>query len=400
MADRRRIAVATFGRSDFSILRPLCGLLVASDLFDVGLLVGGAHFEEVSGRTITDVEASGIPVWARVDPGIVDRSPLGAVRVMSEQMSGFAAAVDSASPRPDLVVILGDRYEAVAAGLAMVPLGVPVAHISGGSVTEGAIDDVFRHCLTKIAALHFCDLPEFALRIHRMGESADRIFTTGALGLDAFVGEPRSTFEEFTARFSLVGLEPGYTLMTLHPESRHPDRTGPMCAALVSALRATDRQVVATYPNADPGADEIVEQLLELDGDSQFHVVRSFGPDWYPTAMAHASLMIGNSSGGIIEAASFGLPVVDIGHRQGGRDHGANVLHSERDEESIGRAIEQATEPSFVELVASEGNIYGDGRAAERVLQALTSVEWSIVSAPKPFVDPDPAFRGSRMECT
>ena len=406
MTEARRIAVATFGRSDFSILRPLCHLLLAQPGFDVGLWAGGAHFEEISGRTIEDVESSGIPIWARINGGDYDRSGPGTVDMMAAQMLGFGAAavggerpgVTVVGPPVDLVLILGDRFEAVAAGLAMVPLGIPVGHISGGSITEGAIDDVFRHCLTKIAAIHFCDLSRFARRIHLMGEPPERIFTTGALGLDAFRTAPIHGLDVFAARFGLEGLRAGFVLGTLHPESRRPDVTRPMAESMVAAVLATGRQAVFTYPNADPGSDEIIEVVEAASRvRPEFHCVRGFGADWYPTAMHHAGLMIGNSSGGIIEAASFELPVVDIGDRQRGREHGPNVVHSGRDRAAIFDAIQEATDPSF-RVRAGAANIYGDGRGAERVIAGLLDVNFDELAAPKRFADPDPTFKGDLRE--
>lgn len=366
-------------------------------MFEAGMWVGGAHFEETSGRTVTDIEASGLPIWARIDGGDYDRSPVGTAEMMAAQLSGFAAVAADADG-PDLVVILGDRFEAVAAGLAMVPLGVPVAHISGGSITEGAIDDVFRHCLTKIAALHFCDLPRFARRIQYMGEPVDRIFTTGALGLDAFAQAETSDVDTFVTRLGLDGLRPGFALATLHPESQHPEVTAPMAEAMVAALDATGLQVVYTYPNADPGSTAIIDTIEAAAADRpDAYCVRGFGADWYPTAMAHAGLMIGNSSGGIIEAASFGLPVVDIGDRQKGREHGPNVIHCSRDRSGILDAIETATGEGFGPRAAAP-NVYGDGRGAERVVAALESVDWDALAEPKRFADPDPEFGGELME--
>lgn len=359
---------------------------------------GGGHFEEISGQTISDVEASGLPIWARVDAGSADRSPLGTVRMMADQMTGYGEA--AVADTPDLVIVLGDRYEAVAAGLAMVPIGLPVAHISGGSITEGAMDDVFRHCLTKIAAVHFCDLPSFARRIQRMGEHPSRIVTTGALGLDAFVDHEPVTFDAFVERFELHGLRPGFVIATLHPESGTPAATAPMAEAMLFALAESGRQVVITHPNADPGADEVLAAIEAASGRPEIYSVPGFGADWYPTAMHHAGLMIGNSSGGIIEAASFGLPVVDIGDRQKGREHGSNVLHCDRDRAAIRAAIDVATGPDFVAQSSTGGNIYGDGRGADRVIATLRQVEWESLGQPKRFADHDPDFRGERLVLT
>lgn len=401
MSRERTVAVATFGRSDFSILRPLVARLVDADGFDAGLWVGGAHFDEVSGYTVRDIEASGLPIWARVEDSsdYRDRSPQSTVEVMAAQLTGFARAAEQA--RPDLLLVLGDRFEAVSAGLAMVPLGVPVGHISGGSITEGAIDDVFRHCLTKIAALHFCELPRFARRIHHMGEDPATIFTTGALGLDALVAAQPHSFDEFAAHFRFDGLRPGYVLATLHSETRQVGLTADMAAATVSAIAGSGRQVVYTYPNADPGSDAVIAKIEAAAQEPDAFCVRSFGAAWYPTAMAHAAMMVGNSSGGIIEAATFNLPVVDIGERQKGREHGANVIHCGRDEASIAAGIGRAGSADF-RRAAEAGNIYGDGRGAERVLAALTTLEWDRLGRPKRFVDPDPSFRGKLMElsCT
>jgi UDP-hydrolysing UDP-N-acetyl-D-glucosamine 2-epimerase len=401
MLNERAVAVATFGRSDFSILRPLVARLVETSGFNAGLWVGGAHFDEVSGCTVRDIEASGLPIWARIDDSADygDRSPYSTVEVMAAQLTGFARA--AAQARPDLLLILGDRFEAVSAGLAMVPLGVPVGHISGGSITEGAIDDVFRHCLTKIAALHFCELPRFARRIHHMGEDPATIFTTGALGLDALVAAQPHSFDEFAAHFGFDGLRPGYVLATLHSETRQVDLTADMAAATVSAIARSGRQVVYTYPNADPGSDAVIAQIEAATQEPDAFCVRSFGAAWYPTAMAHAAMMVGNSSGGIIEAATFNLPVVDIGERQTGREHGANVIRCGRDEASIAAGIERAGSADF-RLAARGGNIYGDGHGAERVAAALTTLDWERLGRSKRFVDPDPSFRGDLMElsCT
>lgn len=395
----RRVAVATFGRSDFSILRPLCRLLDANPSYEMGMWVGGAHFEEVSGRTVDEVDASGLPIWARIDGGTHDRSGRGTVEMMAAQLTGFAKALDVIPSQvpPDLVLILGDRYEAVAAGLAMVPLGVPVGHISGGSITAGAIDDVFRHCLTKIAAVHFCDLPRFARRIHYMGEPPSRIFTTGALGLDAFRDAATKSLTALVDQFGLGDLEPGFVLATLHPETRQPDRTRAMAEAMVEALIESGRHVVITYPNADPGSDEIVTVIEAAAAHERIRRVKGFGAEWYPTAMAHAGLVVGNSSAGIIEAASFGLPVVDIGDRQKGRERGPNVLHCERDRSAILDAIQSATSPRWSPR-AQSGNIYGDGRGAERVMAALSSLDWSVLGRPKEFAEPDPSFDGALLE--
>lgn len=402
----RKIAVVTVGRSDFSILRPLCQLLAAAPDFSLELWVGGAHFDATGGMTVRDIEASGLPIGAEIKAQTFGHDPEAVTRNMAEQTDGFgraAAAAIAAGRRPNLVVILGDRYEAIAAGLAMVPFGLPVAHISGGSITEGAMDDLFRHALTKLSALHFCDLPEFADRICQMGEEPWRVSVTGALGLDGIIARPVEPLENMAATFGLDGLCAGYVLATLHPETVAQHRTPKMARAMVDALQSFGGQVVYTYPNADPGADTIIE-AIETAGALRpdHHVVRNFGSRWFYTAMAHAGMVVGNSSSGIYEAASFGLPVVDIGARQRGRFHGKNVIHCADDSPAILAGLEEARAvgPSLADMA----NPYGDGHAAMRVVEVLRELDWARLAGPKLFVNADDApiahrgLAGSRID--
>lgn len=382
---RRRIAVVTVGRSDFSILRPLVQRLCHDARFDAGLWVGGAHFDPASGRTVDDIVASGLPIWARIDAQSYGHTPAGTVAAMSHQLAGFGHAI-TAGPRPDLVIILGDRFEAIAAGLACVPHNLPVAHLSGGSVSEGAMDDVFRHALTKIACLHFCDIPDFARRIRQMGEQPARIFTVGALGLDGIAAAEPRAFDEFVTQFAFTGLQPGYVLATLHSETRYPERTGPMAHAMVAALAASGRQVIYTYPNADPGSAEIIAAITAAARThAGHHVVRNFGSTWFYTALAHAGMVVGNSSSGLYEAGSFRLPVLDIGERQKGRFHGRNVLHCAATEADIAKGL-QATAALSGEL-KDFVNPYGDGRAADRIVDVLAGLDWGDMASPKVFAD-------------
>lgn len=397
MADRRRhIAVVTVGRSDFSILKPLCDLMLQMPGFSLSLWVGGAHFDPAGGNTVRDIEASGLPIAARIEADCFDHTPQGTARNMADQLAGFGAAGADAiasGNRPDLVIILGDRFEAITAAMAMIPLGLPVAHVSGGSITEGAIDDMFRHALTKLAALHFCDVAEFARRIHQMGEEPERIFAVGALGLDGIRALPRRSLSELRAEFGMDGLEPGYILATLHPETADPSATPKLVASLRDALKASGKQVVFTSPNADPGAGIILSAIQEMVGGAVYHVP-NFGSKWFYSAMAHAGMIVGNSSSGIYEAASFALPVVDIGDRQSGRYHGANVIRCPAEVDAIQAAMAKAAAMA-VELTTE--NVYGDGHAGERLLSVLERLDWDMLRRPKRFVPYDARFSGQRV---
>lgn len=386
---KRNVAVVTVGRSDFSILKPLCELLNDDPFFDFGLVVGGAHFDETSGYTYKEVEKTGLPIWGRVVGEKDGADAEDVVNEMANQTRGFGEFIAQRSEPIDLCIILGDRYEALAAAMAFVPHNIPIAHISGGSVTRGAIDDVFRHCITKLSALHFCEIEEFAQRIHQLGEARERIHIVGALGLDGIRRAEFQSFENFKNQFGFKNLvENGFAIATLHPETRAPELTEEMTDAMIAALVELGIPVVYTHPNADHGSHFIIERIEQAAATHEHHyTVRNFGADWFYTAMHYAKLCIGNSSSGIIEAASFGLPVVDIGDRQYGRFHGLNVLHCGHDKSSIQRAIAQALSPAFEAESAKQTNPYGDGRSAEKIVGILKQLDWQSLNEPKEFVD-------------
>lgn len=396
---KMRIAVVTVGRSDFSILRPLCTRLHNDTAFEFGLWVGGAHFDPQSGETINAVRDTGLPIWAEIKSAHFAKTPLGTVLGMADQMAGFGRVADN-TPRPDMVLVLGDRYEAIAAGLAMVPFNIPVGHISGGSVTEGAIDDVFRHCLSKIAAVHFCEIPEFARRIHQLGEDPRTIFAVGALGLDGIAENTPHSFEDFTTHFGFGSeLNPGFVLATLHPETRAPEMTQAMALNMITVLENTGYPVIYTYPNADPFSDKIIDAIeAAAQRNRNHHVVKNFGATWFYTALSLAGLVVGNSSSGIIEAASFRLPVVDIGDRQKGRYHGPNVIRSGIDLNEIATAVAQAESPAMSARIAGLINPYGDGQTAKRIVAVLKKYYMNEEKTVKSFCAFDPNYTGEFLE--
>lgn len=392
-----RCAVVTVGRSDFSILRPLVSMMQDDPTFEAGLWIAGAHYDPQAGMTVENVRSANLPIWAELSGRTFDATPLGTTRSMSEQMGLVEQALTS-GPAPDVVVILGDRFEAVSIGLALVPHNIPVAHISGGSVTEGAIDDVFRHCLTKIAAFHYCDVPAFARRIQNMGENPAHIRAVGALGLDGIRHAQIQSFDALREAFGISeSFEPGYVIATLHPETRSLDGTKRMVGAMLQTLEDAQRDVILTYPNADPNADVVIEAIeAKAKSHPRFHVVQNFGFAWFYTAMSHASLMIGNSSSGIIEAGSFQMPVINIGDRQYGRYCEENVIHCAPDPDSIKAALNEAA--VLAPQLQSFRNPYGDGHAAERILEHLKAVDWTVNHARKAFFDADPSYTGELVK--
>jgi UDP-hydrolysing UDP-N-acetyl-D-glucosamine 2-epimerase len=280
--------------------------------------------------------------------------------------------------RPDLLLVLGHRYEMFAGALATVPFHVPVAHLHGGEVSSGALDDSFRHALSKLSHLHFAATPAAARRLRRMGEESWRITVSGAPALDRFHG------------FKPLPMDlPGrFLLVTYHPVTREPGEEGKQVEELVRALRRLDLPCVVTAPNADPGWEVIERRLRRFCAqDTRSKFLKSAGADGYFTLLSRAAAMVGNSSSGLLEAPSFGLPVVNVGSRQDGRERGRNVIDCDPDEEEIVRAIRRALNPRFRRSLRGRINPYGDGRAAERIVRRLESVPLGPELLRKEFSD-------------
>jgi UDP-hydrolysing UDP-N-acetyl-D-glucosamine 2-epimerase len=282
---------------------------------------------------------------------------------------GFAAAFERS--RPDILLLLGDRFEMLSAGVAALPLTIPLAHIHGGESTEGLIDEAIRHALTKLSHLHFVATEEYARRVVQLGEEPWRVHVTGAPSLDNLVD-----FEPLTdGQLAALGvrLKAPTLLVTYHPVTLAHVQAGDELEAVLDAVKSSGLDAIFTFPNADTSNGEIISRLESLPEDGRFVVVRNLGTDAYFTVMSRAAAMVGNSSSGIIEAASFKLPVVDVGVRQRGRLRARNVIEAEGTASSVGAAIRKAVEPEFRRSLASLANPYGDGHAGERIADVVAT---------------------------
>ena len=383
-----RIAILTVGRSDFSILLPLSKALYADPEFDFGLWVGGAHYDAISGYTVDEVRKTGLPIWHEIKATHFGNDNAEIAKIMAQQMEGIAEALGK-DKAPDIVLVLGDRYEAISACLALTPFNIPIGHISGGSVTHGAMDDAFRHCITKLSHIHFCEIEPFKDRILQLGEEPGCVHVVGALGLDGIISHEPSSLDTFCNHFRLPGeFKNGYILSTLHPETRSIESTQTMVQNMIFAVEKTEMPVIYTYPNADPGSDIIIRDIQHVSGQHPHHaVIKNFGSDWFYTAMHFAKLVVGNSSSGIIEAGSFQLPVVDIGARQAGRFHGKNVIHSDISQSGIMNAIKICLDKAFLTSLSTFQNPYGDGKTTEKIIHVLKSLELANLQKLKVFID-------------
>ena len=381
----RTIGVVTVARSDYGHLVPLLEALRDTPGITLQLYVAGAHLSPRFGETVGAIEADGWPISARVETIGASDAAVEVAAGTGAGVAGFARAF--AAGRPDLIVVLGDRAEMLAAAVAALPLAIPVAHLHGGEVTEGAIDEQARHAITKLAHLHFPAAEPYARRIRQMGEEPWRVHCVGAPGLDRFARGAAMPREELARRIGLPLRRPTL-LVTFHPVTLEPGEAGGHSAELAGALEMVDGDVVITYPGADAAHDAVIRRLEALAATRPgTRMIPALGEDGYRALLQEADVMVGNSSSGLIEAPSFGLPVVNVGIRQQGRLRAANVIDVGHGREEIAAGIRRALAPGFRAGLRGLVNPYGDGNAAPRIARVLREVELGPRLARKRFVD-------------
>jgi len=386
LTDRRCIAVATVARSDFGLYQPLLERIAADPALELRLMVSGAHFDPRFGPTVREIETAGYAY----EPGLAmhpeSDDAAGVAQSLGQGVKAFAQAFGAR--RPDLLVLLGDRTEMLAPALAALPFNIPQAHLYGGKVTEGAIDERVRHALTKMSHLHFVSCQAYAERVLQMGEEPWRVFNYGSPGLDRIHGRPRASREALCKDMGLDPAQP-FLLVTFHPVTLEPGEQDSQVAALLQALEQSGLAVVATYPNADAGSARIVASLEAFAAryPRGVRLLRNAGSRLYADLMAHAVAMVGNSSSGIGEAPSFELPVVNIGSRQDGAIKAANVIDVGYSAEEVQAGIRRATDSAFRAGLRGLRNPYGDGNASGRIAATLRDIPLDDRLLRKKFVD-------------
>jgi UDP-hydrolysing UDP-N-acetyl-D-glucosamine 2-epimerase len=383
----KTVGVVTVARSDYGIYRPVLRRIAASRQLRLSLYAAGMHLSKRFGLTVQEIEADGFRIAERVPMSEDSDSPAAIARSMSRGIEGFARLF--ARSRPDILMLLGDRFEMLTAAAAALPFTLPIAHIHGGETTFGAIDEAIRHSLTKMSHLHFVSTAAYRRRVIQLGEEPWRVTLCGAPGLDN-VRRIRLLDRAGVERAIGMSLSPSPLLVTFHPVTLEYLDTEKHVSELMAALERIRLPVVFTYPNADTAGRKIVTAIrgyTRTHRDSR--AIASLGTQAYFSLMKHAAAMVGNSSSGIIEAASFGLPVVDIGSRQGGRVHGRNVIHSDCERAAIAMAARKAIAPAFRRSLRGLPNPYGDGRAAGRIVRVLERSKLDRRLLMKRFYDAD-----------
>ena len=387
----RKVAVFTGTRSEYGILYWLLKDIEASEKLDLQLIVSAMHLSPEFGLTVDLIERDGFEISEKVEMLLSSNTSVGVAKSVGLGVIGYADAL--ARLQPDVLVVLGDRFELLAIVQTAMLFKIPILHLHGGEVTEGAYDDAIRHAITKLSSVHCASLPEYCNRIVQMGESPERVHCVGALALDHLFRSQFISRQELSHSLDFK-LDSPYFLVTYHPVTLANEAPVASFKALLRALDAfPDYKVILTYPNADNGGRDIVPLIENYAQGRPARVlaIPSLGQVRYLSSLKYAAAVIGNSSSGIIEVPSFHVPTVNIGERQKGRISSRSVIHCEASMESISVAIKRAVSDSFLNQISNADNPYGRGDASSEVLSILESMD---LSCTKSFYDLDFAYEG------
>ena len=365
---RRKICYITGTRADFGLMQSTLHRIQQSPVLELSLVVTGMHLQPEYGLTVTQIEEAGLPIAGRI--AVETGSPTGALmaRNIGHMLIGFVEVLEAT--RPDLVLVLGDRGEMLAGAIAAIHLNIPIVHIHGGE-RSGTVDEPVRHAISKLAHVHFVATDESKARLIRMGEFADHVHLVGAPGLDRLndlvVADRKTLCDRLS--FDPTGK---IALMVYHPVLHEADRSADYASRIVDALRANDVQVLALKPNSDAGSAGVRAGLEARAEAGHIHLITHLARPEFVSWMAACDVLVGNSSSGIIEAATFGTPVVNVGSRQNLRQRNANVIDCSVDRAALDEALARALALS---RFTPYNNVYGDGRAGERIAALLATID-------------------------
>jgi len=366
----RKICVVTGSRADYGLLGGLLTLLGRNRLFQVRLIVTGSHLSPRYGNTWREIARDGFRIDARVKIGDAGDTEQGVADSTSQAITGLARVFGRI--KPDVVLVLGDRFEALAAAMAALFCRLPIAHIHGGETTEGAMDEAIRHAITKMSHLHFVSTPAYRRRVIQLGEAPGRVFVVGALGLDGLRGHKIFSRQELEKKLDL-SLAKKNLLVTFHPATLSPGESKRQLEELLAALKKMkDTLIIFTMPNADMeswGLCRLIQKFVRRH--PQARAFRSLGQQTYFSCLRHFDVVVGNSSSGILEAPSFRIPSVNVGDRQRGRIQARSTITCEPRRGKILAALRRAISPAFRRSISSVKNPYDQGGAAPKILQAL-----------------------------
>lgn len=388
MRSHATICIATGTRADWGLLSPIATALRGDERLTVQILATNMQTLARFGNTADEIRADGFEIDALVPVPDGDDSEQSRAEAMSACLGGAAEAFGRLTP--DAVVVLGDRFEMLAVASAAAVMRIPIVHISGGEITEGAVDDCLRHAITKLASLHLTATEAYRRRVISMGEDPAKVITIGAPGVWNAFNQPLPTDAEVLQSLGIAG-SPDIALVTFHPATLDPADPTERFEAVVEALnRFKDLHIIITYPNNDARSQGIISRIEAWAAAEPERVtaVKSLGMKRYLAASCMARVVVGNSSSGIVEVPSAGTPTVDIGIRQRGRVAGASVIHCGDSADEIADAIARALSPEMQALAARRENPYAQPDTIGVAARAITDFVLNYDGTPKKFYEP------------
>jgi UDP-hydrolysing UDP-N-acetyl-D-glucosamine 2-epimerase len=380
---KRKICIFTGTRAEYGLLKPLMDEIKSDPDLELQIIASCMHLSPEFGLTYKEIENDGFTIDEKIEMLLSSDTPSGIVKSMGLGMIGYTDALNRL--KPDITVVLGDRFEALAFAIASFVNRIPIAHLYGGEATEGLIDEGIRHCITKLSYLHFTSTEEYRKRVIQLGEDPQRVFNVGALGIDNIKKMKLLTKDEIESKLG-IKFKSKNLLITYHPVTLKKDESEKEFKALLNVLKELeDTLLIFTKPNADTEGRRIIkliEEFVKENGDKAV-VFTSLGQLNYLSIMQYVDAVVGNSSSGIIEAPSLKVPAIDIGDRQKGRIRAESVISCKGVEDEIKKAINIIYDENFRKKVKDVRNPYGDGNSAKRIKEILKT--YKINSIEKSF---------------
>lgn len=371
----KEISVFTCSRADYGLLMNLMKMLNTSTKYKLTVIVAGSHLSQKFGLTVNEITRDGFEISSKINSIQEIDSELSVAEGMARIIPECYTAL--VQMNPDLLIILGDRYETLSAAISATLANKPIAHIHGGEVTSGSMDNVFRNSITKMSQIHFAATELSKTRIVEMGENERFVFQVGGLGVDRINKLEKSTKEELESTYG-IKLQDKNLLVTFHPDSLHPKESKNQFEQLLIALNKLENTgLIFTAPNADEGSTTLIELIEEfLKANPAGSLIRSLGFRDYISLASLMDGVIGNSSSGILEIPTLKIGTINIGSRQAGREMSSSVINCESLEQDISNAIQTLYSSDFQNLLKFSTNPYGLGGAAEAIIDVLDGLDW------------------------
>ncbi|MDD5086537.1 MAG: UDP-N-acetylglucosamine 2-epimerase [Candidatus Nanoarchaeia archaeon] len=368
----RKICILTGTRAEYGVLKPIIKAVDNNPLLELSLVVTGMHLSQEFGYSFDEIKNDGFKIEGIVDMNPEDDTGISMAKSVGKGITGLSDVFEKI--KPDILLIIGDRIEALAAAVAAAYMNIIIAHISGGDVTRAGLDESVRHSITKLSHIHFPSTRTSESRVLKMGEDKWRVFRVGAPCLDTILYERFLSRDELNKKFNLEKNE-DFIVLLQHSVTTQVEHAENQIKETLEAIKELKIQTIAIYPNSDAGGRKIISKIKEYEKLPFIKSYKNLHQKDYFSLLKHARALVGNSSSGIIESSSFKLPVVNIGIRQEGRERANNVIDAEHKKDKIIQAIKKAFSEEFKKKLNYCVSPYGDGKTSQRITKVLSEID-------------------------